>query len=476
MWMWLITYPTHPFYLFTIDSLLTAVDFLFANVVKTQLNTVSDVPSMRRYMWYCLLISVNYISIVVMYGRYSLITTRLLCALATPFCTRLVCLHAKWFDGLYKKIEKLFKKAAKTMMCGGVAFVTNVLCKEVLNHDCMISRKEIEDVYESYEYAHMNLLVRIFVAVNIVGTIDITSKYFGNIVRMFYNRGKVVDLRKNCGYVDPYPEIKDPKEKIRRIVMSRKWNLFYNPVVLETLIELYEKGEPGKFFIWLKQNLIWIGVIVTQFFTAWTLSYHFRSPWVLLGVSWSVVHARGVDVHELSFLTPFKAVGVLLSCYGWFVTGSAISELSDLLWNRATWWLGRKIQRRLEYYHGVLTHDNSLNGYIVFYAMFIYFLYKYLHLAAIIILLPLLPFVSHNFVATYMLLGIFSGFSLTHMLVLMIVLYLYHNIRNYKTAPKRKINPSMIQSYCYEPVEKPPPKIVVVDDYLPQRGKNQIKN
>jgi hypothetical protein len=335
----------------------------------------------------------------------------------------------------------------------------------------MVSRREIEAVYDMYDYSHVDLLVRIFIAVNIVGNVDATSRYFGGIVRMLYNRGKIVDLRENCGYVDPYPETKDPKEKIRKIVMGRKWDLFYNPIVMETLIAMYKTGESGKFLAWLRKNLMWVGVTVTQFFTVWTLSGYFRSPLVLLVVSCVLLHARCADVYELMFLMPFRMLGVVLAYGGWFTAGSAVSELSDLLWNRSTWWLGRKIQRRLWYCGGVLVHDNSLNVCIFMYAVLPTVFYRWLQPVSATALLTIMPLVDKPLIALYMMFGLFSGFSTVHMLMLSALLYVSWNVYNYKTAPERSIRSRMIQSYYFEPRVTMNPTMTVFEDYMPMGEK-----
>lgn len=448
----------------TADSLLSAVDFLSTRVAGRPLDIVNGVEATRRYLYYFALVAAYAATRLATADLAGVLTTRVFMLLANPFLMYAVCRHAHWFEQFYQYARGRTIKAVKSITCNVLAWSTNTLCREVLQCEPMISRKETAAVVDAYTYEHIDLLIRVFVAVNIINSLGATSKSLSGFVKMMYNRGKVVPIRHEATYQDPYPDVTDPREKIRRLVMSRRWHLFYNPRVLETIIEIYETGNSDRMQKWCRGMLKWIGTIIAQFFTVWTLCYHVPNALAMLATSLIILYTRQTTPRERLFNLCWKIAGA--GVYMWSsspVLGAAVAELGDLAWNRGTWWLGNKLQRRSEYWGGVLNHVHSYDAHLTFYAVMVYVAARIFGWSALLFVV-MIPTLQHQWMITAYLFTICSGVAFWHLATLGVIMYIGVNLYHRDTAPKHKIDPVMIQSYIFEAKPRPP-ALLIMENY-----------
>jgi hypothetical protein len=287
--------------------------------------------------------------------------------------------------------------------------------------------------------------------VNIVTVVDQSSRYAGGVIRLLYNRGKIVDLRRGCEYRDPYPHIHDPREKIKAIVFRRKWHLFYNPHVVESMIEFYETSEKGGMIRQLHDILNWVSIAIAQWFALWMITWLIPHPVTFALMTICLLLTREVSTTELFVITPLKIASLIwYGTTGDIVLSSFLSEMSDLLWNRGTWWAGRKLWKKIQWWFEILTHDNQYNSHIGFYSVAAWTLYHVLGGYSLLIP-PLIPALTHPWLALYMLFGIWSHFYLPHMFLLSVFVYLVINVVNRRTTPRKRVEVNMIQSYYFEP-------------------------
>lgn len=454
MWEWVLIL-THVIFMtcgnvgiwgvFTADSLLSAADFLLSVVTGMDVESVSSVETEKRYIYYGVLILAYYYTGIVTNWAVS---PRVFMVMASPTAVYAVTQNAHWYHVLYIKYKKKRDRLLRTIACNITAHACNTMCRDALDCEAYISGKEVDAVFSAYEYRYLYNLVRVVVVVNIVATIDQTSRKLGDVVRALYTRGKILDINSpRHGYVDPHPDTADSKTKIKRIVLSRRWDLFYNPKILEMLIDLYENGEKGGVEKWTREMLKWLQTVTAQFFAVWTLT-SMMPHWMSVAVVTTVIFVcRRPRNTELASLLMFKVMGVAIYAYtGNEIYAAAVSEITDLLWNRGVHWVCRKLAEKTTRGLTILTHDNRFNRYLVFYPVIACVLYRVLGAYSICVVL-LTPYLVHNWIAYWTLLGALSGFGAVHMVWLTAVLYLTVNVVNHKTTPRPSIECDMIQSY-----------------------------
>ncbi len=431
------------------DSLISAVRFL-AGVVTGGRPVAANIE--QSYLYYAAVVTAYYYMSILTYGNVS---PRWFFAAANPTVVDIVINNAYWYQAMYRKYKTTRDSAVRAAGYRLMSHVSNVVCRDVLQCEAGISDGEIAAIFDAYEYRYVYDFVRVVVVVNIVATVDRASAPLGKVIRALYTRGKILDIGAGLGYVDPFVDAGDAKTKIRRIVLSRRWDLFYNPKILETLVELYESEKNGGLERSLREIGAWLETIVARFFAVWTLTSmvpHYSTHAV---ISLVIFAARRPTPWEVVF----KIAGTLVYVYtGSAVISAAVSELTDMLWNRGTNWVCRVLKTKLRRASSILSHYNRYNWHIALYTLLMYGMYC----VAGVYCVALVPFLEHPWIACWASAGVLSGFGSIHILLSTLLLYVTINVANCGEVAAVEIDCRMIQSYY---VERMPVAATIFDDY-----------
>jgi hypothetical protein len=290
----------------------------------------------------------------------------------------------------------------------------------------------------------------------IIKTLSEGSTLSLNVIRKIYN------VKAEHQYDDPYPHIKQDIDKIKKLVIKRQWNQFFNPYVIELLIKIYNQRQNE---LVIPTMVIFIKKIETATAKVFTILsfikllsfYDIQSKWIciLIGVislllipteKWSpaklIIRALGVNTAIL---------------YNNYLLGSIICEYSYFLLNTPFLWVYNKLIHYIVKNYYLLIHYNDVNYYILLNMIGLMFID--LDIKNIIILFYIISNAKHIGVTLwFVIFGALSHYNIIHLILLGLIYYLLLNISHIKYAPKPKLKMLLLDNY-----EIPKNNIVIND-------------
>lgn len=448
----------------TMDSTISAADFISTLLFNKPLSLWQEIPLSSRYLLYTLLMGVEVLSYVFLAGHYHTAVFWLLYLLSLPPVAHYV-VTTPWFafHRIQKRVFGYLWKQTKRVLCLIFAAIINLICEITLDVNPAISRKEIADTFVEADYNSVSLFIRIFVFTNIVATFEskgLPGNAMKGFLRTMFNAGQVLEVK--SAYTDPYPRIAEPADKIRAILTSRQLKQFYNPYVLSLLLQLYESSGDSRLSLLIKRKMMYLTDLTTRFCTIYTIAT-VTSSWYVVGISTFVVlfytlrsgKCDGIPT-PLLYHVGVRLAGVLLMfLLGTPVLAAGVCEYGELLYNKGVLFtlrsLGRKVHKygRLCYAHRDIAPDLAVT--IVGLVLLRYLLDRTVLFYGLIVFGLVLS--RHPYLlAALALSGLFSDYAWWHLSAVATLLYVGYSLRDVDEFPEEYIEPSMIASYIQPPV------------------------
>lgn len=244
-----------------IDSITSAVDLTlsFFGIKERNEDNV-----LKRYFYYLLMTCCQFFLNFLFYNYFSSFLLKSSYFLALPWVYSMVKetqIYRQVSDKVFIFCHKQFKRTLASLF----AALLNFICLLALNIDPEISRTEISSIIGESELDYILTFVKILIFSVIIKGIA-KKKYMLPMLKTLFNQGKFVD-KIVCQYRTIYPEIKNPVDKIRMIINHRKFEEFFNPTIMLSLLEIYEDRQQGSLIPYLISQFAYLSEL-TSFFTS----------------------------------------------------------------------------------------------------------------------------------------------------------------------------------------------------------------
>lgn len=429
-----------PFLLFTHDNIVISFNSL-CNIynIPYQVNFY-NLSYMDRYIYYILLIMLKPLFHILFYTYDDSYIKFIFLLTLTPYIFEYIL-----STPIITYIKKTVYKYTKKMKQDVVKNILNHICLTVLNHDPHLTRKEVAHIMKKKHKNGIYLFIKNFIILVVVQTVSNGNTYLLRFIKTIYNNN--ADIK----YKNPYPKIHSDIEKIKVILNKRQWDEFCNPYIIHVIGTIYNNQPHTNTYEVILKSLelsfikVFVGVTIAKLF-----SIH---NYIILGIINAILSCQ---IH-ISIMVG-SLVGYL--CNSYYVT--------FLVCEYGTWltplfvWMYNNI--RIKKYIYLLYHKNDYNYYILINML----MCSHCIFALCNANYPLIT-------AWFLLFGYFSNYTLLHMIILGIMLYLFINIYYIKDAPKTKVPIICVTNYSTIVHEKVVPKpLCIVDNYNTSNTSNTL--
>jgi hypothetical protein len=273
--------------LFTLDSFYGAIDVLSPHFppvfrwltfgrIESSLYW-RDSSFIDRYLYYFFLMGVSLILNLLMNGQFIRQTEIILGFTCLPIFL-LGIIEIEMFARLSGHVWSFIRKMARKTMCVTFAALVNKICQMTLDLHPNISRKEISVAIKETSFRDIYLFIRIVVVTQIIKTIEKKLSISAPFLRVMYNRGSFVEVDPSRKYEDPFADITNPKDKLRTIIMKRRFEQFCNPHILRLMEELYLSSNDDSLWKEGIRKLQYYSLLTSKFSAVYVLTYLFKTP------------------------------------------------------------------------------------------------------------------------------------------------------------------------------------------------------
>jgi hypothetical protein len=423
--------------LFSLDNLFISYNTI-CHIYKLNYKlTFYDLNYVDRYIYYGLLIILKPIIHLLIYNQFVHISYFLFLT-THPWLFNQILIYITPFNEMIKhQCYKLYKLIRNEL----IQYLLTTICLTALHLNPCLNKKEISYLLKNNYKEYVFKFIKSFILLTILKTLADGHLLTFNMIKKFYN------AKAEHQYKDPYPYIEEDLEKIKKIIMKRQWNHFFNPYIIDVLTKLYQQH----------QNELVVPTVVLFFKKLETAT---AKLFTVLSII-KILSLYQVEHRNMSFtigllsliLIPIskwtgvklmiKFIGVVMAYnYDNYLLGCFICEYSFLLFNNIVWWCFNKLYWFIYKNYYLLTHCSIYNKDLLLHVVgLIFFKLNY-------IVLFMLFNAKHYWMTSYFILwGSFSNYDPLHLLLLGVLLYLCINISQIKYAPKPKLNYLLLDNY-----------------------------
>ena len=408
--------------LFTQDSINTSLRYLSSRLlIPIEEKETTMLSPTTKYITYIGFSSIYYmLDVLTWYNYPRQYMYYIITIITSPVIIENFFHNQIW---ILDKIEHIQKKFINYTACVCLSKSLNYICRNNLDSDPKISAFELQDVMGMQNLQYIWTFLKILLITTIIKYVEGSKYIYGRILQMLYDRGSLIQIPQYHRSMIIDSQINNPKETLTKIIVKRKWHYFYDPQVLNLIIQIY-KNQKGSL---LREIIQRFRMRTLQFFGLWTLYKIIPLP--ILAFLYRIK-----EPYPYNLLIPSLDLLLLLLFPHKIMFISFFSEFSEYLDNAASHHLLQKSKEFAPLVFRVLFHKNKYNMYLALSIPVIYYL-NYLHPYSLIIL----PFISkYNFIYIWMLsLGIFSHYNLYHISILALILFFTINIYNIKHLPAK---------------------------------------
>lgn len=415
--------------LFTQDSIVTSSRYLLYRISYPI--EPSKISPYAKYLLY-LLVSFGFyfLDILTWYNYPREYLYYVINMLNSPIVIDFILSQMSW---ILEMLEQMQKKILNYMTCVCLAGTINHICKHNLKCNPKISSRELDSVMAIQNMGHIWTFLKILVITTMIKYFEKSKYMYGRILQILYDSGNLIQIPEYQRSMIVDSNENDPREIISKIITRRKWHYFYDPVVLNLILKIYQDQEGSL----LQDILTSLRDRTLQFFTLWTLHGFIPVPFLAFMFRLKDPFPRNLVIPGITFglvyLFPDRVVGI-----------SLFSEFCVYLNNSLTRNVLNKFGSMLPKIKHILCHQNKYNKYLLYSVPVVYFQNRINPVS-----LVMLPVISkYNFIYMYMLIfGYFSNYNFIHLGMLAIILYYKINLLDYKNTPKKSTNINVIHSY-----------------------------
>lgn len=453
-----LLYITFPLFYYFINNYLIVMLFAMDNIFISY-NTIGKIynyniidfyeqPYIDRYIYYFLISLLNPILYLILY----IDVTILLFMTTIPPIFAFILLN---INSYIVSIKYYMNKIKNNIIYAFINYFLKLICLTTLKLDPCFTKKEISTLYKENYKEHVLLLIKNFILLTVIKAISDGSTISLSIIKKIYNTKAVYQ------YNDPLPNINNNIEKIKDIIMKRKFKLLFNPYVLDIITKLYEQ-----------EQITHIIPKVNTFFNDLELCTAKMLAIVTLSKLWSSYMINGyILIGIISIgLSPLNRKNLIIKIIGTFVSylcdnyylGCMVCEYSDLLLSQICNWYYEQFKKIYKNNIHLISHCNKYNDIILFNSSYLYLLNN---MDNILIIFYLITNSKYPLITIYFVFcGYMSNYSIMHMVLLSLFLYLFINLYYFKSAPIPKIPLTIITNYTQKiNIVK---NINIVDDYI----------
>lgn len=469
------------FYYCMSDQYLYIILITWDNLILSY-NTICDIYNINykiifyhtsnyidRYIYYIGLILIKNMLYILCYGYYNMIISYMLFLSLIPIIFKYILNYMQLMnDYIKKKVYNIMK----LLLYDIIKYIIKIICLTSINHDPCLNNKEIKNLLKKNYKQLILTLLRNFVLLTIIKTLSYGNTISLNIIRKIYNANA------EYKYVDPYPDIDKDKQKIIKLINQRQWDMFFNPYMIDLLINIYEKSHDNTI---LQTNIEYIfsniELSIAKIFTTLSIikilymyNINIKYLYMLIGL----VSMLLIPVNKWHYkLIIIRCIAIIIGYnYNNFLLCSIICEFAELLFTNFYIWLIKHIDIYIKKNNYILIHNNIYNYYIIINIIFLG-LYQYIPFSLIFLLYNILNSKYPIITLWFVFFGQFSDYFIIHLLILGFLLYFTINIINIKNAPKPKLQIQYMPNY-----NKPKPLLIKNNYILPSinKPKNKLTN
>jgi hypothetical protein len=344
--------------------------------------------------------------------------------------------------------QKLWRKLSYVI----VASILNQMVLTIFGQHPQISSREIGTILEKTSYERIDEFIKTFIVTNIFQKVEQKHGFTRPLLKRLYNYGAIMETTIRARYEDPFSQIPDPREKIRTIVMKRRFEQFYNPHILMLLNKLY--AERQGFDEFFDQQVTYWSQQTALFCTLYTVSSFFRHP----GLLFPVALLFATDWTDIAIKAVGGVIGIMWPNYFGGIGGAFVCSYgTPILINRITEWCWQQLRKKYHKYQWLICHNQEYTREIVVAAGSLILISRYFSVlpGRCIILFELLSMQHPWILAWLTVVGALSEYAIGHVIILALSLYLGLNLTDYSQIPPEVMAPNLIVSYR---VEKIPPE------------------
>ena len=309
---------------------------LISSTGSFDLSTGPSISLIDRYLYYGLLTLTEFSVSILTANKLSYVRYCLFTILTLPKIQKWMLKVPLWIS-LRESVHNFIKERIQKVICVLFATIFNFVCEIALDVKPQLSGQEVSKMSENTDYETLMMFVRIFVFTNILE--ELKGKTAGNVVvplmQQMYNYGQVLDVPYEQRYHDPFEDIPNPEDKIRALILKRRWDQLNNPFILTQLLHLYECKSPSTVNILLRRTWYQSSEFLQRLGAIWTVGILSSNSLASSALSLSLYLKRYLRKKTNIPLTMGISVRLLAALFGYFKPNLfwvvAISECGDIL-------------------------------------------------------------------------------------------------------------------------------------------------
>jgi hypothetical protein len=339
----------------------------------------------------------------------------------------------------YNQIINIFKYITTYI----ISKILNIICSETINKPVNITPNEINLIFQNINNENILDIGKILFISIIVYYVEFEQKNTFNtkLISFLYNKKYILDLKDDYFQNDVYKKVDDPKEKLEKIINSRRWDLCFHPRIFKILIYLSNNSKTGNIVKILWSYIVYYEYYLMKFLSLYGLSSLVNNYYILSIIS-SVIKIYDHDnIKNLIFAMGIRCIGLGYGLiYNNIIIFCLISECLEMLNNNHTIKILKLTYDKYKFHYQILFHFNPIlhnilfNCIICYYTEFDYILYI------------LLTISSYNPIYLF---GWFSNYNLVQLIFISGLFYFGINIYDFICGEFKldKIDLDMIKSY-----------------------------
>ena len=319
------------------------------------------------------------------------------------------------FDPILSTLKLASYKIYTYLLYDIIKYVMKVMCLTTIQYDPNLTHEEIDYIVGKNHTDNLLAFVRSFLVLSVIQTISNGNTYSLRFLKTVYNNN--VDIK----YSDPYPTIRSQRKKMKQIIKQRRWEQFCNPYVVQLMTKMYHERQIDNM-----QLELFVKALETAFaklFISITIAkvslYFFKeiNCYVVIGVMSCAIN----DIQPMDIV--IRLGGFLVgyytdNCY----LCAFVCEYSRLLFTVPLQWLKLRTTEVVYKNKHLVGHYNVYNYYLILHIMLCYMpMNMYTFIFSLMVS-------KHPRITLWFYMGNFSNFSLLHMFLLMLLLYIILNI------------------------------------------------
>lgn len=425
------------------DSLFSAIDFISDMIViapssplvfvnKKIINLVVNMKIkftstlFQRYIYYIFLQLIIFAIDILLWSNFRTALYYISMIITYPYVIEYV-LRDVYFKSIITKINDTINKVLKHMTISIYCYFFNTISHSIINKNPNIQIHELNNLYEKKSYTHFIDFVKILSISSLIQYLESAGSFYTRLVKILYKYGALIEIKDEYNTVlDPYENIKDPKTKITKIIDNRKWDLFYNPKILQMIVKLYTDSKDVIFAEKLNQKINYLSIITGKIFAFYSISTLLQSPYISIGISSILIYLQNPSKYIYKYYPKFIAVFLWMLSYD-IVTVTIICEVSEILYNKVTYYIIRNMYRIVDEYKFTLINNNNHNLSIISNCVIVKIIYELYPYSYPYLFAAMLYTHENKILFSYLCgFGIFSNYDTIHLLLISAMSYLYN--------------------------------------------------